>query len=364
MQDVNNFGSVLQAYGLKKMVESLGHEVVFFRIIPNKEDDRLIEQKEEYLEDHELSWNTTILKKIDRYLLVRIIQKICKERQNRIFSDFRHKYLSTSNDRERCNVCIIGSDEVFNCMLSSKWGFTSQLFGNIPNADSVITYAASCGSTRIEAVPEAVRNKIKDAFTSIRAFSVRDNNTNTFVASLTDKEIIESLDPVVISNYDKEIASVTLPSFFSTHKYCIVYSYPNRFHSPEDINNIVSFCKKRRLSLVTLGGYQTWINNSFALSPFQLLKAFRGADFIITDTFHGTIFSEKYAKRYAVLVRRSNSNKLEDLITRLSIECHQINDTKELDVAYKHTNDFIHIRELENMEYRNSLHYLQEHLRD
>ena len=38
MQQVNNYGSVLQAYSLKKMIESLGNEVRFLRIEKGTDD--------------------------------------------------------------------------------------------------------------------------------------------------------------------------------------------------------------------------------------------------------------------------------------------------------------------------------------
>ena len=36
------------------------------------------------------------------------------------------------------DVCVIGADEVFNCMQDSPWRFTTQLYGNVPEAKKVI----------------------------------------------------------------------------------------------------------------------------------------------------------------------------------------------------------------------------------
>lgn len=43
MQRVPNFGSLLQSYGLKKMLEELGHTVSFLDIEPNQADNRLLQ---------------------------------------------------------------------------------------------------------------------------------------------------------------------------------------------------------------------------------------------------------------------------------------------------------------------------------
>ena len=93
-------------------------------------------------------------------------------------------------------------------------------------------------------------------------------------------------------------------------------------HTAEEIHAIRKFCKDRMLTPVAVGAPQFWLENYTVCSPFQCLKVFKEADFVITDTFHGTIFSYKYAKKFAVMIRPSNYNKLRDLIARLAIEDH------------------------------------------
>lgn len=336
MSNVDNHGSLLQAYSLKRIVESFGHEVVFFDIVARPEDDNLLTVRSEYIEDKEYSDDIIgKISKIDKYLLNRIRHKINSQKQNRLFDCFRIQNLRRNEEMATVDYCIIGSDEVFNCLLKSKWGFTSQLFGNIPEAEHVITYAASCGSTSINQVPNNVKDIISMYFKRIEAFSVRDDNTLQFVESLSDKIVCENLDPVVIGNFEKELQNTKLPTYFSKRKYCIVYSYPNRFHRPNDIIKIKKFCHRNDMELVTLGGYQMWIKNSFALDPFELLKVFQNAEFVITDTFHGAIFSSMYSKKFAIMLRKSNYNKLSDLVARLHIESHMVSSFEELQDKYK-----------------------------
>lgn len=75
------------------------------------------------------------------------------------------------------------SDEVFNCLNTNGWGFTSQLFGNVSEANRVITYAASCGSTSYKDLPTKVAKRISEAFKGVTSFSTRDQNTHDFVAN-------------------------------------------------------------------------------------------------------------------------------------------------------------------------------------
>ena len=98
------------------------------------------------------------------------------------------------------------------------------------------------------------------------------------------------------------------------------------------------------------------------MSPFACLKAFAGAEFVVTDTFHGTIFSTKYAKRFATMVRPSNQNKLTDLIKRLGIEEHLLQDISEIDRAYE-LNDDLADRQQRLLPYRvETMDYLRANL--
>lgn len=361
MQEVQNYGSLLQAYALKRMINELGHSAKFLHIKKNEQDNRLIKESDDFLEDIE---ENGILKKVDKYLYNRILDKRRVKQQFALLDKFRNENLPFG-DNENFDYCVIGSDEVFNCMLSSKWGFTSQLFGNVKQANKVITYAASCGSTKVENVPLNVKNVIKKCFLDISAFSVRDMNTEKFVRSLTNaNDVVKNLDPVFVTNFDEEIEQVCLPDNFP-RRYCIVYSYPNRFHNKEDINEIKKFASANNLTLISLGGYQMWINKPIALSPFQLLKAFKNAEFVITDTFHGSIFSAKYAKHFGIIVRNSNENKLNDLIDSLEIESHKIShiNKKYLEQIYKIRNDFSSVKELENIERKKALEYLRTNIK-
>lgn len=362
MQDVQNYGSLLQALSLKQMLEEIGHSVCFISIKPNEEENELVPATDNFVEDMEGKGYLARLRKIDRYLINRIRNKKRTQEQFKLLDQFRNEYLP-SNDNDTYEYCVIGSDEVFNCMLNSKWGFTSQLFGNVKQARHVITYAASCGSTTIDTVPIQIKNIIYNSFLNISAFSARDDNTIKFIASLTNNSISKNVDPVIVADFDNYIDGTKLPDDFPK-RYCIVYSYPNRFHDQDEITEIKKFAKEHCLTLISLGGYQMWIDKPYALSPFQLLKAFKNADFVITDTFHGTIFSAKYAKKFAVAVRKSNSNKLTDLINTLGIENHRVYkvSSESLNKVAQVENDFEHIWQIEQKERDRSLSYLKENI--
>lgn len=367
MQDIQNFGSLLQSYSLKKILESLGHEVRFISIEPNADDNALMKDYEEDYSEESRRHKSLLMDKIsrfDKYLFNRMHNHNSIALQNVEFDQFRNTELDIREDDQNLHYdyCVIGSDEVFNCNAKTSWGFTTQLFGNVRQADHVITYAASCGSTKIENVPEKAKKRIAEAFENIQAFSVRDDNTKMFVGSLTDKAIQKHFDPVLIGDFSEEMsrsAHIQLPDH-----YCLVYSYYNRISDKQEIKAIQSFCKKHNLEIVSIGGPQIWIKNHIVASPFQMLNVFKQAEFVVTDTFHGTIFSTKYAQRFATMIRGSNLNKLQDLINELGIKEHQVRKLTidALEQTYRVPRDEGRIHELENRGYKSAVNYLMNEL--
>lgn len=359
MQRVDNMGSLLQAYGLKRILESMECDVEFLDIRPNQEDNLLLSGRQlDYSKEKEQKGLFGKIKKIDRYTVNRISIKLKSMLGKKHYERFRRDYLNIERSSPHYDVCVIGSDEVFNCMNTSGWGFTSQLFGNVPQAKRIITYAASCGATRYQDLPFPVVEKIRDSFNKISGFSVRDNNTFHFVSQLTSNHIYQHLDPVLIYDFDRELSQTSLPAV--PERYCLVYSYYNRIHDPREIEEIQTFAQKHELTLVSLGAPQFWIKKHIECTPFQCLKLFQRSDFVITDTFHGTIFSSKYAKRFAVITRPSNYNKLSDLIERLNLQRHRVVEISEIDRAFSYENPQSVIKELVKKNRENTLNYLRE----
>lgn len=333
MQQIDNYGSVLQAYCLKKIIESMNCTVSFIDIKKIEEDYKL--QNNKLLFNAELE-SKSRTHKFDRFILNRLYHQLTDKKYRNTFSVFRNEKLNIGKNKDsHYDLCIIGSDEVFNCCNPGWWGFTSQLFGNVPEADHVITYAASCGATKFSDLTDDIKNKIRSSFKRIEGISVRDENTRFFVNELVEKKnIIENLDPVLLYDFSEELKRTSLV-VSSKKKYCVIYSYTHRINNKEEYIPILNFCKSHGLIPIAVGGKQFWCKDYVICSPFECLKIFQNSDYVITDTFHGTIFAAKYAKRYAVIIRESNRNKLQDLATRIHIEDHIVSNMGQIGDIYK-----------------------------
>ena len=167
------------------------------------------------------------------------------------------------------------------------------------------------------------------------------------------------LDPVIIGNFDNEIREHEGVIENLPKRYCIVYSYYNRINNPEEIALIKKFCKKHSMEIISIGAPQMWINKHMVLTPFETLVAFKHAEFVVTDTFHGTIFSAKYAKKFIAISRPSNVNKMSALVRSLKIEKNYAKDFREIEDIYKVEKNVEQIDDIVDQEKTRSLAYLQ-----
>lgn len=326
MQRVDNMGSLLQAYALYSLVRKGKNEAHFIDIKVEDNNEIISDARYSHKEESDSG------KKIDKYFIIRALNKIREKRQSQIYEMFRNDFLNMGSyhSEEMDDVCIIGSDEVFNCLSPSPWGLSSQLFGNVNNTRKVITYAACCGATKYEDLPERARDIICQSFKRITAFSVRDDNTAHFIESFGYNNIEKHLDPVLIYDFSKEAERFRNVEKRLPSNYCILYSYHNRIHKTEEINSIKKFARKNGLKLITVGQPQYWVASHYVLHPFELITAFKNAKYVITDTFHGCILAAKYSSDYAVMTRPSNKNKLMDLVNTLGINQHVVDSMTQL----------------------------------
>ena len=226
MQKILNYGSFLQAYSLKKQFENKGHDVYFIDIEQGKQ---IVENSSVKISYIKKIFQGKFFKRVQNYFMSKKMRDIHVQ-------DYT-KYLETEKklpSGQNFDLVVIGSDEVFNCLTPSPWGFSTQLFGDIKNADNVITYAASCGQTDYNGIVYAgIEKELKYAMDNVSAFSVRDENTREFVKKITNKDSILHLDPVFLYDYDKEIENTIIKK-----RYLLIYAYPNRINDKIEISKI------------------------------------------------------------------------------------------------------------------------------
>lgn len=367
MQRVPNNGSFLQSYSLKKNIENMGHEVVF---VDYKPGPVLIESEK------------VQQSKISEYI-IKAKKHFCYPRKNNETwnhdcnefvaweKEYREKMMpllklsKTPEYQTSVDLLVIGSDEVFNCLQPNpEVGFSKQLFGGESNAKKVISYAASFGNTSLSGLKQyGIDNEVAGLLKDMDAISVRDKNSVGMVEKLTGATPEYHVDPVFLYDYEEEV-----PKTVPDSNYIVVYAYSRRI-SQKEAKAILKFAKKHQKKIVCLAGAQEYFGGFIKTNPFETLAYVKNADYVITDTFHGTVFSIKYNKKFASLVRTGegkaygNSNKMEDLLGRFHLKNHIIHDMNELESILSMDQSFEEVNNLIKEEREHSMAYLSEYLK-
>lgn len=367
MQRIYNYGSFLQAYGLKKMVESTSDNinVTFIDYLPgkplvlsNKKESkgirRVLNKIKEYNEV-----NTSFINKLKFFNHKRTYAK-------RFFPLLNIKERIT--DTENLDVLIIGSDEVFNCVqANTNVGFSLDLFGGNSKSKRLISYAGSFGNTNWEKLTQyGIQNELSRCFKKFNGVSVRDENSLSIVKKLGSTNPQINIDPVLAYDFMSD-GSIPQNRLFP-NKYIIVYGYSGRFTQDEN-NMIKEFAKQNAFKILAFGGVQECCDEFLDVNPFELLAYFRDAEFVITDTFHGTIFSIINNISFITLIRKSeksnygNEEKLGFLLKQMELEERSIvtdskgmNKSKFTDlltspINYIKTNEILKKERIKSFEY-------------
>ena len=185
MQRIYNYGSFLQAYALKKMLEECGVEVEFVDYHPGK---CILPSKEA----------TGMKRKVQKGL--EILRMKGRLRDKVQFLKYKKNYAGKNypvlgleeiyNYAPKLDLLVIGSDEVFNCIQdNSNVGFAPELFGAGHQANRLISYAASFGNTTLESLKKyQVADQVAQWLRAFDALSVRDEKSRKIVQELTGKD--------------------------------------------------------------------------------------------------------------------------------------------------------------------------------
>lgn len=350
MQQITNYGSFLQAYGLKTILEKLGHDVEFVNIVPGEQLPKYRISK-----FHKMK---LMLKRLRVKHPLRQLQYTFKLHK-RFDNEFKPELgVKDGKTETRFDAVVIGSDEVFNVAQTTWFGFSPQLFGEGLNANKVISYAGCFGATTLQKLKElGIDGRVGGLLSKMEAISVRDRNSMEIVESLTDKKPYLNVDPVIAYGFEKEMR---LPKY--KEDYMLVYTYPGRMNNPDEVQAIKLYAKRHNLKIIAVANYFDWVDEVVTPHPFEVLGYFKQAHCVVTDTFHGAVMSLKYNKQFAVIMRGMNSNKLSFLLEQFGLSSRIAVKPSEIEKILDEKVNYTKMNQIINEETKKSIDYLKLYL--
>ena len=335
-----NYGGMLQGYALRKAISKLGYtvDIVSYDVTknPNPVYPSVIVQAKQYGLGAALS---KILEKVIAkgkfFIKDTLASRTEKFNQFMTFAGSGTELYSdeTMNLLEkRYKTFISGSDQVWNP------NAVRNLYLQTFNAEKArkISYAASIGR---DSLSEFEANAMIPAIRQFGSISVREKTAKTLLEKyIDDTPVVTTLDPTMLLSAD-EWAEVASPRSVS-EKYALVYFFSD---SLKVRRKAESFCKKHGLKLVMIPYAKQEFNLTDQrgpgfrhdnVGPAEFVSLVRNADFVLTDSFHGAVFSIIHQIPFAVFERSkaghvSMNSRLYDLLDIFD-EKHRLIDVKNI----------------------------------
>lgn len=287
----SNYGGILQCYALSTFLTKLGHDTIVIRREPNKQF---------FLWE----WVRSLLRRLHfpRYYNPSVIDKGVKIRP------FVKKYIKRTppirSNRDMYKVCakyglnavIVGSDQVWRHSYAMNFGFNYFLDFVTENVIKA-SYAASFGLSEWHYTKEQT-NTIKKLLSRFKGISVREDDAIKLIKDNTGLDAIQLVDPTMLLTQE-DYNKISSPRLLS-EQYVFVYWLGEK----EKISNEVEEYRKKGYIVIEV--YLREEKEQISVEDW--LSYIKYADIILTDSFHGCVFSILYERIFKVFDNASGGN--------------------------------------------------------
>ena len=335
----HNYGGILQNFALTEVIKSLNHEATTI--------NRIYQPRAIHKRFLSVVKNQTINRITGKYHY-----KISKDDKNYIYSEnilFMSKYINLSEEidsnkklktyfSKKCfDVVIVGSDQTWRPKYSPS--ITNYFLDFIENNNIIkIAYAASFGTEFWEFTESQTKN-CKELITKFNAISVREKSAIKLCKDNFGVVPEHVLDPVLLLNKEKYLSIIdNKRSVSSNGKKGGLFSYI--LDSNHKKNNFISAIS----NLLNLESFKTQPNKKISdfdgmdLSDYRYpsieewLSSFNDADFIVTDSFHGTVLSIIFEKPFITIVNKERgASRFESFLSLLGLSHRMIYNLSDFD---------------------------------
>ena len=313
-----NYGSMLQAFSMKKYLEEIGHSVTFIRY---REFNR--PNSERF--DKKMSGCVRKLA-INSYKLVKHKDIARTHRNFEVFKDdyFQYTPLYTSSDdmREKmqkfdCYIC--GSDQIWN--LSCLGGLRTPYFLDFAPSEAIkFSYAASMGDYHVES---CIQNRFSELLNGLDYISIREADRIDELQNLTDKKVVSVVDPVFLNS--KEQWQNWIPDSPIKGDYAVCY-FVRRSRFGRKI--VETMADEYRMPIYNLSDNMIYLPKTsskyISAGPLEFLSILRGAKYAVGTSFHLAAFSIIFDIPILTIGMESNRSRIQNILEMAGIKDHFI----------------------------------------
>lgn len=343
-----NYGAVFQTYALEKILMDMGHDV------------KVIDYRCPYTDKIYKPFYVSDGKYLNALVRGILFGRIIKKKRIR-FNKFLENRIRLSQPIENINLLneitdeydyfISGSDQVWSPISA---GFDKAYFLPFATDEKKLSYAASIGATNVS---DKIISELKNRLSGFSCLSVREQSAkNMLEANGVDRSIYVHPDPTLLlqeSDWQELCDERAIKE-----DYILIFNVEKPI---KDIEFAKKYANKYNLKIVYINDRTVKKDASItyieAPTPEQFLSLFKNASLIVTNSFHGTVFSIIFKKNFYVELdnQKQYNVRVKGLLEELKIYNRTIDDCS------KNNNiDWDSVDEIINMKREDTRHYFNE----
>ena len=321
---VSNYGSILQTNATQEILKKLGCES---EIINYMRYDLRNNKLYNTLLSNQPKWNKNFLTR----MIYRIIQMPNYVLMDMKFRKFREEmydnitilYGSNEELKEippKADVYCTGSDQIWGKNVNGKVD-KAYFLDFVPKGSKCISYAASIG---LDKVSEEFEDQLQELLKKYQTVTVREESA----LKILEKNGIKStlvLDPTLLlttADWEKIVSKKK-----NKQKYILIY----QLHANKKFEKYVKeLSKKLRLPLIRITPSINQISRCgkfvYLPTPQEFLGYFKNASYVVTDSFHGTVFSLIFNTRFIDINPGDTSTRIKNILRLVNLEERLLED--------------------------------------
>ena len=292
INDNNNYGNRLQNYAVQEILRKLNV------------DPYTIENYPQFNSKNHFFLNLFLNINFDRYYSKNRVRSDLFKDFNKKIQYYNGIYCPFKKYKD-LEYIICGSDQVWNPF----WGKNDATLLKYFDAKKRISFAASFGESTI---PDESKFEFIKELSKFKYISVREDDGARIIKELVDKEATVLLDPTMMLSVSEWQKIEKRPiSVNDSQKYILTYflSEPSRGAT----NLILKLSEDYKI--IDLNNEDCGF--SINIGPQEFLFLFDHSELILTDSFHGCVFSILYDKPFVVYDRMSQFENMNSRIITL-----------------------------------------------
>ena len=230
---------------------------------------------------------------------------------------------------QKYDVLLVGSDLVWNWEMETA--FDDVFFLNFPTREKCkkMSYSSSVGSSHI---PEVYKARYQGLLKNFDCISVREKSTKEILDSMVEQKVQCTVDPTLLlkkNDWEQFERTVKVPG-----KYILIYLLQQTEEASEIVNEVVRtynlpviYYSKKPKKFGTVH-----CENAYEYGPDAFLYLIHHAEFVVTNSFHGTVFSVIYEKPFVTIPHTTRGARMIDFLNEIEMQDHCVSNKALLDI--------------------------------